>query len=55
MNVRLLTGRFFAVDGFAINAFESLSDGDVEDLTLGVDVNGGCAWGETVLFDRGQA
>lgn len=52
MNVRLLTGRFFAVDGYAINDFESISLGDVEDLNNGVTTNQDCSWGETSFFSR---
>ena len=53
MEVRLLTGTFFSVDGFALNDMEALSVGDVDDLTLGVLANGGCDWGDTVFFNRG--
>lgn len=53
MAVRLLTGLPFYVDGFAINAFESISAGsDVTDLTLGVAKNGGMSWLATVLLPR---
>lgn len=52
MDERLLRGRFFAVDGFAINDMEALSLGDVDDLTLGVDATGGLSWDNTTFFGR---
>ena len=52
MTVRLLTGIFLAVDGYAVNDFEALSVGAVTDLTPGVLINGGCNWGPTTIWQR---
>jgi len=42
----------FSPDGFAINDFESLNDGEITNLNLGVTTAGGLRWLDSVTFER---
>lgn len=50
--VRLNIGTPFTIDAHAIQDFESYADGDVEDLSLGADINGQCSLGTSQPFQR---
>lgn len=52
--VRLLTGQFINISGFAIADFDALPDGPVTVLTLttGAVEQGGCLWLETQFSQR---
>lgn len=50
--VSLSYGITYSPDGFAINDFESLPDGAITNLNIGVWRNGDCAWGETTVITR---
>jgi len=61
MPVRLLTGTFFKLDGFALQDFEALPIGTVQvpvpayglaDLFTGASLNGGCALEYAILLPR---
>lgn len=50
--VYLSYGTTINPDGYAINDFETLSDGSITNLNNGVSVNGGLLWLETTLYQR---
>ena len=56
MSVRLLTGYFEDVDSYAIQDYEGVPIGTVDETQLGIGVieNGNVTWGDTHLDDLGS-